>query len=313
MKSYNIKDLQALANETGFIRDNLEKVIRITDILAFLSRSETVNRQLALKGGTSINLTVFEMPRLSVDADFDFDARTTRDEMLERRNTINLEIQSFMQSEGYALRPDSRNPHSLDSWVFGYVNAGGNRDNIKIEINYSMRQHILPLETRHPTIAFLAGIPILSVATTEIFAGKIKALIERTAARDLFDVYNLLHSPILNSIDTNLLRKCALFYTAVGGSRAPQEECDLSAIDDLQFKQIRAQLLPMLHRSEYFDFQQAKTEVKIRLSDLLKFTDSEREFIRAFNRKEYRPDLLFNDRDIIARISDHPMALWKTR
>ncbi len=282
MKSYNIKDLQALADNLGFIRDNLEKVIRLSDILSFIYQSDVIKSRLALKGGTAINLTVFELPRLSVDADFDFNARISRDGMLECRKTINAELLSFMQSEGYALNPNSKNPHSLDSWTFNYVNAGGNRDNIKLEINYSMRQHILPLETRYPTISFLGKTSVLSVAKTELFASKIKALIERTAARDLYDVFNLLHYPIFESMDKELLRKCVLFYMAVGGNHAPQEECNLSAIDNLQFKQIRAQLLPMLHHSEYFDFQQAKTEVKDFLSQLLMYTENEKQFIKYF-------------------------------
>ncbi len=176
-----------------------------------------------------------------------------------------------------------------------------------------MRQHILTLETHYPTISFLAQTPILSVAKTELFASKIKTLIERTAARDLYDVFKLLHHPIFESMDKNLLRKCVLFYIAIGGNHAPQEECNLSAIDNLQFKQIRAQLLPMLHHPEYYDFQQAKTEVKDFLSQLLMFTENEKQFIKHFNNKEYHPELLFEDNDILNRIGDHPMAIWKTR
>lgn len=37
MKSYSLHDLQALAKAHGFIRDNFEKVIRLNDILSFLS------------------------------------------------------------------------------------------------------------------------------------------------------------------------------------------------------------------------------------------------------------------------------------
>lgn len=313
MISYNIKDLQDLANKQGFIRDNLEKVVRLTDILAFINGSSVIDGKLALKGGTAINLTVFEMPRLSVDIDLDFNAHTTREGMLAARASINEEIMSFMQSEGYALNPRSKNPHSLDSWAFNYTNAGGNRDNIKIEINYSMRQHILPVVTRHPSISFLQDLPICIIDPLELFASKIKALLERTAARDLYDVSNLLHHPLQGTFDRNLLRKCVLFYMAVGGSHQPNEVCDLSAIDKLQFKQIRAQLLPMLRHSVFFDFNKAKNEVKEFLFPLLEFTEGEKEFIRFFNNKEYRPDLLFEDVDILKRISDHPMALWKAR
>lgn len=56
--------------------------------------------------------------------------------MIKARKNINDEILAYMSNEGYALKPGSKSPHTLDSWVFGYINAGGNPDNIKIEINY---------------------------------------------------------------------------------------------------------------------------------------------------------------------------------
>lgn len=249
-----------------------------------------------------------------LDIDLDFNARISREDMFAEREAINAEILSFIQSEGYSLSSNSKNPHSLDSWVFIYTNAGGNKDNIKIEINYSMRQHILPPEYRCPSIPFLDNAHILVLHPIELFASKIKALIERTATRDLYDVTNLIHHPIFHSFNKDMLRKCTLFYMAVAGNRNRnlKEACDLSAIDKLQFKQIRAQLLPMLHHSVFFDYQKAKNEVKEFLQDLMTFTEGEKEFVRRFNDKEYCPELLFTDSDILERISDHPMAIWKT-
>ncbi|HCE47283.1 MAG TPA: nucleotidyl transferase AbiEii/AbiGii toxin family protein, partial [Prevotellaceae bacterium] len=34
-------------------------------------------------------------------------------------------------------------------------------------------------------------------------------------------------------------------------------------------------------------------------------------FWASFGQQEYRPELLFQDADILARIGQHPMALWK--
>ena len=86
-----------------------------------------------------------------------------------------------------------KNPHALDSWVFYYQNAGGNRDNIKIEINYSMRCHVLPIHQTEVKIDVLdTGIKINALAPVELFGSKIKALLERTAARDLYDIYNMI-------------------------------------------------------------------------------------------------------------------------
>lgn len=82
MKSYNKNDLAVIANRTGFIRDNLEKVIRLSDILNAFYTNDVLKSSLVLKGGTAINLTVFNMPRLSVDIDLDFCKDVDRDGML---------------------------------------------------------------------------------------------------------------------------------------------------------------------------------------------------------------------------------------
>lgn len=42
-------------------------------------------------------------------------------------------------------------------------------------------------------------------------------------------------------------------------------------------------------------------------------TKEEKEFLDRFKYGEYIPELLFNDKVIIDRIKNHPMALWKTR
>ena len=60
------------ARELGFVRDTFEKVCRLTEILSFIEDDPVLSNNLALKGGTAINLTIFDLPRLSVDIDLDF-------------------------------------------------------------------------------------------------------------------------------------------------------------------------------------------------------------------------------------------------
>jgi hypothetical protein len=63
----------------------------------------------------------------------------------------------------------------------------------------------------------------------------------------------------------------------------------------------------VLRRSEHFDFEKAKTEVKDFLSKLLVLTESEKEYVREFNDKKYIPELLFEDKEMVNRIKFHPM------
>lgn len=317
MNSYNKQALDILAKEQGFIRDNLEKVMRLVEILNYFHNSNLLSKSLVLKGGTAINFTVFQLPRLSVDIDLDFSIDCDRESMLTFRQDINQEIFRYMESEEYKLAPSSKSPHTLDSWVFNYTNAVGNNDGIKIEINYSDRCHILPTIEASVSIPFLNDVKVCSLSPIELFATKINALIGRSAARDIYDVYNMIeHQIFYTKEELTLLRKATIFYLTVGSSRksdnTPIEFSSFPQIDKIRFPQIRSQLLPVLRHSEYFDFEKAKTKVKNFLSDLLVLTDKEKEYVVRFNNRSYHPELLFDDKVIIERIQKHPMALWKT-
>lgn len=73
------KNVVKIAKETNFIKDNVEKVMRLSDILEFVFTSKWKDK-LALKGGTAINLFYRELPRLSVDIDLDY-IGDTKEEM----------------------------------------------------------------------------------------------------------------------------------------------------------------------------------------------------------------------------------------
>jgi predicted nucleotidyltransferase component of viral defense system len=314
MYNYTKKDLDKVAVETGFIRDNLEKVFRLCEVLQYLNENHLFAEHLALKGGTAINIAVFDMPRLSVDIDLDFSKECSREEMLEIRTTINDNLLNFMFAQGYALSPNTKNPHSLDSWVFYYQNSVGNRDSIRIEINYSMRNHIFPVEKREINIGFLdIDYEANTLAILELFGSKIKALIERTAARDLYDVQNMLKYSVIQADKQNLLRKIIVFYLVIGAKKRVELPFDFENISRLKYSQIRANLIPVLKKSEHFDFESAKTIIKNYLDKLMVLTDNEKLFIENFNKGIYQPDLLFDDEDIIKRIKEHPMAVWRTK
>ena len=175
------------AKELGFVRDTLEKVCRLVEVLKFFESDELLTDALALKGGTAINLTIFDLPRLSVDIDLDYCRSIDRNAMLDDRENISNKISKYMTANGYTLSPKSKNYHALDSFVYEYINAGGVKDNLKIEINYMLRSHILPVEKR--TLKLPGAdevVKVLSVAPLEIFSSKTVALLSRTAPRDLY-------------------------------------------------------------------------------------------------------------------------------
>lgn len=189
MPTYDKIYLANRAKELSVVRDTFEKVLRLCDILRFFDSSEYFRQKLALKGGTAINLLFFDLPRLSVDIDLDFCENVSREEMIRIRETIDERLKKYMAATGYTLSPKSKMYHSLYSYVYEYINSGGVKDNIKIEINYSLRSHILP--TQHmilPSHIVTGDFEVNTLSPIEIYATKTVALLTRGAARDLYDM-----------------------------------------------------------------------------------------------------------------------------
>ena len=303
-------EIWRVAQQHGFVRDTFEKVLRLKEILRYLNEEEYLREHLFLKGGTAINLTVFNLPRLSVDIDMDYTPNDTKEDMLETRDKITILIKDYMESEGYQLSKGSRFSHSLDAFYYQYHNVGGNSDMIKIELNYSLRAHILePVHRRILPEVFDDGLKIRMVAPLEIFAAKGNALISRAAARDLYDWGNLIAENLFGD-ERNLFRKCFAFYATISAETV-NRNFDTSAIDSLKFDKIRRDLFPVLSKKDNFKLDERKKQAKDYISDLMQLTDQEQEYMNRFIAKEYVPELLFDNEEIVERIKNHPMALWK--
>ena len=99
MPQYNRRELDVKAREYGFNRDTFEKVIRLRTILDFINSQEYMRKHLLLKGGTAINLTVFNIPRLSVDIDLDFIPNLTREETINEREQLTEFLKGYMSEQ----------------------------------------------------------------------------------------------------------------------------------------------------------------------------------------------------------------------
>lgn len=311
MTQFDRISLGRQAKELGFVRDTFEKVCRLADVLSFMESDSLLADSLALKGGTAINLTIFDLPRLSVDIDLDFSNDVSREPMLTERERINEHIQKYMAASGYTLSLKSKQYHALDSFVYEYVNAGGMKDNLKIEINYMLRCHVLPVSHRLVHLPWNnRELTVLSVDPLEIFSAKTVALLNRTAPRDLYDMFNMQKYGLFDETQERLFRKCIMFYVAIGSETVP-EHFDLNSIGNISAQKIKTDLTPVLRHGERFDLAFVQKQVKNYLADILKPEDTELSFWQAFAIGKYQPNLLFDDADILSRIEHHPMALWK--
>ncbi len=206
-----------------------------------------------------------------------------------------------MSANGYVLSPKSKNYHALDSFVYEYVNAGGSRDNLKIEINYMLRCHVLPVVRRKVELPWnKEELTTLSVAP----------LLNRTAPRDLYDMHNLVQYGLFDEEEQIMLRKCVVYYSAVG-TETPPEKFDLSNIGKVSAQKIKTDLIPVLRRGERFALDIVQKEVSQYLSDILIPTEDEIGFWNEFRNGNYRPELIFEDTEQCISIKEHPVALWK--
>ena len=88
--NYSKQYLAELATKTNFIKDNLEKVLRLAGILKFLNTDDVFKGIHAPKGGTATNLTAIELRRLSVDIDLDYTENLSKNEIEEVKEVRNI-------------------------------------------------------------------------------------------------------------------------------------------------------------------------------------------------------------------------------
>lgn len=311
MKIYTKQEVEKIARDTGFIMGNIEKVLRLIDLLEAINALPELAGKLALKGGTAINLCIVDSPRLSVDIDLDYAENLPKDEMLAVRLEINTHLLKYVQNNGYSLKQRPRKHFALDSYPLYYDATSGNKDSIKLEINYTDRAHILPLEMREiRTVLTDHYFKTLTLNPIEIYASKVVALFSRTIPRDLYDVFTMLEKNVL--ADYDLFRKCFIFYNMVGGE-SDADTLNYDKLDKYSYNDIRHSLKPVIKKTDVFDYKHAVDFVKAKMRTLLVPTDNERRFIQSFRNKDYRPELLFDDKAILERITSHPMAIWRTR
>lgn len=309
------KYIEETSNKTGFIKSTLEKVERLLNILEWINNHEKLSKLLALKGGTAINTAVFNFPRLSVDIDLDLAENLTKDEMIKERENIHNLLVKYLNSNDYRINIEkSKNVYALDSIVAEYEDIRGNIDNIKIEINYMNRVHILETKQLKITTDIFEDkqLEIHCIHPIEIYAAKLCALLSRTTARDLFDVYTLSKYDLFDKEEKQLLKQCFMLeYIAVNNYKI--EDLDIERIEKLEKQDIKTKLLPTLkdRNPRKSNVDEMKQAVRKYLKDILIVDDNTKEFYDKFQKGIYQPELLFDNEEIIKRIKEHPMIMWK--
>jgi hypothetical protein len=307
---------RALAREvaaTGFGAEPLEKVFRLMALLDALNSHPYLKTRLALKGGTAVNLFHFDVPRLSVDIDLNYVGAADRETMLAERPKVEQAVQAVCSRENLVIK---RMPsvHAGGKWRLTYVGSKGDPGNLELDVNFMLRAPLWPCVVAecHPVGSFRAA-PVRVLDLHELTAGKIAALLARSASRDIFDGHALLAAPGLD------LAKLRLGFVVYGGINRKDWRTVSPADVKGNANEMQMALVPML-RSDLAPARSAVTawvdklvaECRERLSALLPLTDAELEFLRRLNDAgEITPELLTSDVAMQMTIRAHPGLEWK--
>lgn len=303
---YSKKQIEQYANNTGFVKHYIEKVVRLLDVLIFVFSESSFKDKLLLKGGTAINLVHTNLKRLSVDIDLDYFGALDKDTAFKDRELLEKELDNYMISNEYEISSNSRSSFALFSRIYKYRNAFGNIDTIKVDINFMDRVHLYP-HIISTVYYFDKEVSLITPAIEELFAMKINALIDRSKPRDLYDSIFLIEN--MKMLDQDALRKAAIFYLSLNN----HFKIDSSLFDNIKtinYRNIKTELLPVLKKGEIYNLVESQTKVIDMLSDLLVLTESEKQYLNEFSKGNYHPSLLFDD-SIATKAKDHPMAKWR--
>jgi predicted nucleotidyltransferase component of viral defense system len=178
-----------LAGSTKFPANNLEKVLRLRELLNELHGHIFLRGKLVLKGGTALNLFYLNLARLSIDIDLNYIGHIDRESAVRDRPEIVKAIEQVATGLGYRLQ-NGKDDYALREWHLNSTNHGGRPNRIQVEVNFLMRACALPPQVLDA--ATFAGAPscqYLVLGLEKLFGGKIKAMIDRHHARDLYDLF----------------------------------------------------------------------------------------------------------------------------
>lgn len=300
--------LTMLAEKTGFRTDSLQKQMTLLDLLREINRHPLLKKQFALKGGTAINLFWFQLPRLSVDIDLNYIGSEDRETMMNDRPKLEQEMKKLVESRGIAVR-NVPAEHAGAKWRLQSPNAFGGNFTLEVDLNYIMRIPVWGVESKSPfpldeDYEFACN----TVSFEELFGGKIKALMDRSAARDLYDVFKL--SQIHDSFDIVKLRKTMIFFGITCNDDWRKK--DLRTVDGIDQKMVSEQLLPLLRSTDSVELETMRIAAKNLLTELMKYNKDEQRFMDRFLEDGiYEPSLLFADEKQIKLLEKHPAILWK--
>lgn len=308
------RQLKQEAKSNGYRPEIVEKVYHLLELLKEYMAVPYIADRLVLKGGTAINLfCTNHFPRLSVDLDFNYIGSAEREVMQQEKLTLEDIMLDIAKRRQYELHRNPKN-HAGGKKVLIYQSVLGNKGRLELDLNYVYRVPLWETEWRESPV-WPKAIKTKVLDIHELAAGKLSALIDREASRDLYDSHQLLTQWPLN------IEKLRLAFTVYTAMR--RQSWQQVTVDQVRFtiKDIRDKLIPVLKASEAprgththvkIWAEQLLDECKSALSQLLPFNKNEIEFLKRFQEYgELKPELISDDKQLCQRIEAHPLLHWR--
>lgn len=310
---FSPSEVLPIAESTGFRTEMIEKVLHLLNLLDKLNRHPMLKGKWVLKGGTALNLFVFDVPRLSVDIDLNYVGALEREAMMADRPKVEQAAQSVFSREGFTTK---RVPteHAGGKWRLSYQSYTGQSGNLEVDLNFMFR---LPLWDLHLADSHALGdFQARNIALPdvhELASGKLAALLARGQARDLFDCHRIF---MMKGIDSERLR---ISFVVYGGMN--RKDWRTISIADVNFDpdELARLLIPTLNR-RFMKNQGSPTEYgerlvrecQLMLETVLPLNDPEREFLDLLlERGEIDASALTPDKALQKRIQSQPLLQWK--
>ena len=246
----------------------------------------------ALHGGTTINLFVRNMPRLSVDIDLTYTEIAEREQTLLAINDALIRIKGRIEN----LRPSIRVQHKSEICKLQIDEQGVI---IKIEVNMVTRGILGDLirvelcsaaQEQFDVFCVMRLVPL-----AQLYGGKLCAALDRQHPRDLFDVKLLLENEGLNAEI-----KEGLIFGLLGSNRPTHEILAPNLIDQQVAYENQFEGMSV-HDFSYADY--VDTRDRLLKAVLVSLNESDKNFLISFYRLE--PDWS------IYQYQEFPSIKWK--
>jgi predicted nucleotidyltransferase component of viral defense system len=289
-----------------FAPDIADKVARLARLLADIWIHPFLGTCLALKGGTALNLFYLDAPRLSVDADLNYVGASGPDELAAERSRVIAAATAIAEGQGYRVAVTT-DAHALSALTLSYRSTQGVRDTLKLEVNYMYRAPLGPTGEREARITFGTPLRFKVVSFAELVGGKLVALLDRTAARDLYDAAALADTV---EAEDRFVRR--VFVAMAGMLPRHLNEYGVERIHRVTSRDIETSLYPVLASTDRPTRDEMLRKVEPWIAQWLALDPEEQQFHELLNSGVVRGSLLFpSDPDIASAIDRHPGLLWR--